>query len=128
MTATGIDMGKSAVKFASGGGVGEIPSYVARGTIRRVLPAQGAAGRSAAVKVDGIDWLLGEDATMGTNFVWQVDENKGGERNQLFILAVLGMLGIDDAEIVVGLPVSIAENEKARDAAKQGSPANAGRR
>ncbi len=119
MTAIGIDMGKSAVKYASGAGVGEIPSYVARGTITRVLPAQGNGNRSVSVKVDGIDWLLGEDATMGTNFVWQTDENKGGERNQLFMLAVLGMLGLSEADVVVGLPVSLAENEKVREAAKK---------
>jgi plasmid segregation protein ParM len=119
MTAIGIDMGKSAVKFASEAGVGEIPSYVARGTISRVLPVQGTTSRTASLRVDGIDWILGDDAVMGTNFVWQTDENKSGERNQLFILAVLGMVGIQEANIVVGLPVSIAENEKSCEEAKQ---------
>ncbi len=119
MTVIGIDSGKSTVKFCYGGGVGEIPSYTARGTVSRVLPVQTNDNRSVAITVDGVSWLLGSDAVMGSNFVWQTDENKGGERNLLFILAVLGMLNIREADIVIGLPVSIAENEKARETAKE---------
>ena len=115
----GIDIGRSATKFASSAGVGLIPACIARGTIRRVLPAKGVTSRSVAVRIDDVDWLIGEDATMGTNFVWQFDEQKGGLKSRLSIIAVLGLLGINEAEIVVGLPTSLAENKKARETAKQ---------
>lgn len=119
MTEIGIDMGRAEVKFSSAAGVGSFSSYNARGIAKRILPADGNGSPSIAVKVDGIDWILGADAIMGTNFVWQTDENKVSERSKLIIPAVLGPLGITDADIVIGLPVSLADNEKVCKKAKQ---------
>src|ERR1700690_2304419 len=106
----GIDIGKSSFKFVSETGTGEIPSYMARGRLTQVM--NDPSSRPSMISYHGADWILGEDATLGTNFSWKTDEEKGDERNLLFILLILERLGITNADIVVGLPVGVAENRK----------------
>jgi hypothetical protein len=66
------------------------------------------------VRYDGVDYVLGEDATLCRGFSWKSDEVKGEIRNLIFVLAVLGHVGMTDAEIMVGLPVSTFDREKER--------------
>ncbi len=106
----GIDIGKSSFKFVSEKGAGEIPSFLARGRLKQVM--HDTLSRPSMISYGGADWILGDDATLGTNFSWKTDEEKGDERNLLFILTILERLGITDAEIVIGLPVAAAESKK----------------
>lgn len=117
--AVGVDIGNSAIKVASRAGAWDIPTLTARGTVSQLLPVQGADRRSVAVVMDGVPWLVGEHATLGSNFVWRLGENKGGLKGRLAITVALGLLGIEHAEIVVGLPIDLADNKKACDSAKQ---------
>lgn len=106
----GIDIGKSTCKFVSRLGIGEIPSYIARGRLEQVI--SDPTSRSSMIRYRAADWIVGEDAVLGTNFSWKTDEEKADERNLLFILMILARLGITAADIVVGLPVSAAENNR----------------
>ncbi len=112
----GIDIGKSSFKFVSEAGAGEIPSYMARGRLTQVM--NDPTARPSMISYHGADWILGEDATLGSSFSWKTDEEKGDERNLLFILLILERLGITNADIVIGLPVGAAENRKKVEAIK----------
>lgn len=104
----GIDIGNSSVKYFSDRGSGEIPKFRAGGRLSQIIADPGA--QLSAVRYDGEDLILGEDAVLGTNFVWKTDEEKSDEMNIPFILLALARRGITDADIVFGLPVSTATN------------------
>lgn len=113
----GIDLGKSSCKYASRFGIGEIPSYISRGTITEILSDPQSS--MSALNFNNESWLLGDTALLGNGINWRTDEEKGDERSLLFILLVLARLGITNAEIVVGLPVAIADNKRKVESIKQ---------
>lgn len=113
----GIDIGKSCVKYVSEHGAGEIPSYVSRGTLTQVI--NDPLTPSSAIHYEGADWILGADALLGNNFSLKTDEGKSDPRYLLFIQHILAKYGIENAEIVVGLPVSLAESKKMVAAVKE---------
>ena len=106
----GIDIGNSSIKYCSEFGFGEIPSWRARGQITQIVAD--SAAQLSAIRYNGEDLILGEDAVLGTDFVWKTDEEKSDEINIPFILLALARMGITQADIVLGLPVSTASSRK----------------
>jgi plasmid segregation protein ParM len=113
----GIDIGNSSIKYYSDLGFGEIPTWRARGHITQVVADSHAP--LSAIRYNGEDLILGEDAVLGTNFVWKTDEEKGDDVNVPFILLALARMGITQADIVLGLPVSSAASKKKVEKAKE---------
>lgn len=113
----GIDIGNSSVKYFSDGGSGEIPKWRAGGRLAQIVADPGA--QLSAIRYNGEDFILGEDAVLGNNFVWKTDEEKSDEINIPFILLALARMGITDADIVFGLPVSTATNRQKVDKVKE---------
>jgi hypothetical protein len=107
----GIDIGNSSIKYWSDLGHGEIPTWRARGTITQIVADLGSP--VSAIRYNGEDLILGEDAVLGNNFLWKTDEEKNDEPFYTpFILLALHRMGITNADIVLGLPVSTAANKK----------------
>ncbi len=113
----GLDIGKSSLKYCGDRGMGEIPSYRSRGKLTQIIVG-GSNAPSLSVKFRGVDWILGEGAPLGTNFSWPTDEKKGNERNLILILAALAKLGVSDADVIVGLPVTTADHKKEVESVK----------
>lgn len=113
----GIDIGNSSIKYISGTGSGEIPAWRARGRLTEVFANSGE--QLSAISYNGDDLILGEDAVLGNNFVWKTDEEKNDEINIPFILVALARMGISEADIVLGLPVSTASSRKKVEAVKE---------
>jgi hypothetical protein len=107
----GLDIGNSSIKYWSDFGSGEIPTWRSRGRITRLIPDLHAA--LSEIRVNGEDLILGEDAVLGKGFIWKTDEEKNDEQFYApFIQLALARMGITDADIVLGLPVSTAASEK----------------
>ena len=100
----GIDIGKSAVKYCYEGGLGVTPSLLSTGMLNNISNRKTSS--SGAIRVNGVDYIVGELATMGRGFSFAADEKKGTERSLILVLKVLSDLGAGEAEIMVGLPVS----------------------
>jgi hypothetical protein len=113
----GIDIGNSSVKYFSDKGSGEIPKWRAGGRLAQVIADPTA--QLSAIRYNSEDLILGEDAVLGTNFVWKTDEEKSDEINIPFILLSLARMGITEADIIVGLPVSTAMNRQKVDKVKE---------
>jgi len=113
----GIDIGNSSIKYYSDIGFGEIPKWRARGQITQVVVDSNS--QLSSIRYNDEDLILGEDAVLGTNFVWKTDEEKSDEINIPFILLALARIGITHADIVLGLPVSTASNKKKVEKAKE---------
>ena len=73
----------------------------------------------SSIRYNDEDLILGEDAVLGTNFIWKTDEEKSDEINIPFILLALARIGITHADIVLGLPVSTASNKKKVEKVKE---------
>lgn len=114
----GIDIGNSSIKFFSDFGSGEIPTWRSRGTITQIVTD--ASSPVSSIRYNGEDLILGEDAVLGSNFMWKTDEEKNDEPFYTpFILLALTRMGITNADIVLGLPVSTASNKKKVDRVKE---------
>jgi hypothetical protein len=114
----GIDIGNSSIKYFSDLGYGEIPTWRARGEITQIVPD--ANSQLSAIRYNGESLILGEDAVLGTNFMWKTDEEKNDEQFYTpFILLALARMGITNADIVLGLPVSTAASKKKVDRVKE---------
>ena len=113
----GIDIGNSSVKYFSDKGFGEIPTWRARGRLTEVVADPNS--QLSAIRYNGEDLILGEDAVLGNNFVWKTDEEKNDEINIPFILLALARMGITEADIVLGLPVSTASSKKKVEKVKE---------
>ncbi len=105
----GFDIGNSSIKWCSDLGIGEIPAWRARGHISRVVAD--TSSEVSDIRFRGEDLILGQDAVLGSNFVWKTDEEKSDEINVAFILLALARKGITEADIVLGLPVSTAASK-----------------
>ena len=103
----GMDLGKSSTKYVTAVGPGEIPAWLARGRITQIM--EGGNGNSG-LSYKGQDYIVGRDAILGNGFSWSSTEDKDDLRNLLFALSVLGNLGITEANMVIGLPVSAASS------------------
>jgi hypothetical protein len=101
----GMDLGKSHIKYQAATGTGEIPAWLSRGRITQVI---GHGSGPAGIKYQGQDYIIGRDAILGSGFSWSATETKDDLRNLLFALYVLGSLGVNEADMVIGLPVSAA--------------------
>ena len=80
----GIDIGNSSIKYFSDSGFGEIPKWRARGQLSQIVADSSA--QISSIRYNDEDLILGEDAVLGTNFVWKTDEEKNDEINIPFIL------------------------------------------
>lgn len=113
----GIDIGNSSIKYYSELGQGEIPTWRSRGVITQVVTDPNAP--LSMVRYNGEDLILGEDAVLGQNFIWKTDEEKCDDFYIPFILLALARLGITQADVVLGLPVSTAASKKKVDKVKE---------
>ncbi len=114
----GIDIGNSSIKYYSDFGFGEIPTWRARGVLTQIVPD--ASSPLSAIRYNGDDLILGEDAVLGTNFIWKTDEEKNDEQFYTpFLLLALARMGITSADIVLGLPVSTASGKRKIDRVKE---------
>jgi hypothetical protein len=113
----GIDIGNSSVKYHCDFGSGEIPTWRSRGKITQVIVDPNAP--LSSIRYNGEDLLLGEDAVLGQNFMWKTDEEKCDDFYVPFILLALARMGITQADIVLGLPVSTAASKKKVEKVKE---------
>jgi hypothetical protein len=110
MNHVGLDLGKSSIKYVTSEGPGEIPAWLARGKITEVMKT---GSETNAISFKGQDYIIGKDAILGSGFSWSSTEDKDDPRNLLFALSILGGLGIIEANVVIGLPVSAAGSKMA---------------
>ncbi len=108
--AVGLDIGKSSIKYVTAENQGEMPSWLSFGRIEQVV---GSAKGFSNFRFEDKDYIVGRDAVLGSSFSWAGTEEKNDRRNLLFCLAILGRLGIPEANMIVGLPVSQASNQTA---------------
>jgi hypothetical protein len=106
----GMDLGKSHIKYQAATGIGEIPAWLSRGRITQVIGRNSGAG---GISYQGQDYIVGRDAILGSGFSWSATETKDDLRNLVFALYVLGSLGVSEADMVIGLPVSAASSPAA---------------
>jgi plasmid segregation protein ParM len=107
MNHIGLDLGKSSIKYVTAAGPGEIPAWLARGRITQVMGNDNGTG---LISYKEQDYIVGEDAVLGSGFSWSSTEDKDDPRNLIFALAILGKVGITEADVVIGLPVSAASS------------------
>ena len=100
-----IDMGVSTIKFYSEeGGVGEIPSFLAKGNLSNISGE--GDGQTIIATYGGVDYVIGEGAQYCRSFSLKTDEVKSETKNLIFILAALATTGAPkDVSLMVGLPV-----------------------
>ncbi len=106
----GMDLGKGHIKYQTTAGTGEIPAWLSRGRITQVI---GKASGAGGIRYQERDYIIGRDAILGSGFSWSATETKDDLRNLLFALYVLGSLGVNEADMVIGLPVSAAGSQAA---------------
>ena len=106
----GMDLGKGHIKYQAATGIGEIPAWLSRGRITQVV---GMGSGSGGIRYQGKDYIIGRDAILGSGFSWSATEAKDDLRNLLFALYILGSLGVNEADMVIGLPVSAAGSQAA---------------
>ncbi len=106
----GMDLGKGHIKYQAATGAGEIPAWLSRGRITQVMGKGNGAG---GIRYQDQEYIIGRDAILGNGFSWSATETKDDLRNLMFALYVLGSLGINEADMVIGLPVSAASSPAA---------------
>lgn len=111
----GMDLGKGHIKYQTATGTGEIPAWISRGRITQVMGKGSGAG---GIRYQEQEYIIGRDAILGNGFSWSATEAKDDLRNLLFALYVLGSLGANEADMVIGLPVAAAGSAAAVERVK----------